>query len=379
MHDPDDALPEPTGSASAADESAARPIDHVPDDGLEADTDEEEGADSVLPRESYGARRAFSLVGRVLAVVLVIVIAMTWWPVSTSGLDDRPDRTGSYDDAVDRFDTITADEDGVVFDPCRSQLLTHDAPTDVVVVLYHGLTNCPEQFLELGTNLFDDGANVLILRAPGHGRANASDNAIGSVSNAGSLTAEKLRDYADDSMDIATGLGDEVRVMGLSMGGVLAAWTAQFRKDADRVVVLAPAINIPGTPSIATTAFMNLFSKVPNASLPGRSKLDHAYSGESTRGLAAMFTLARAMQDNSHTEPAKAGEVIVVINPDDDQVDADEVAGFANRWSQLSDNITVHELPAVGLPHDVIDEDQPAGNPELVYPILIALLDGETP
>ena len=345
----------------------------TPPDGVETSS-----TDAAEP-ESRRTRQVLSWIGRGAALLLVIVIAMVWWPTSTSGLADRSDPTDDYNEAVARFAAITADEAEFVFDPCRSRLLTHGEATDVVVVLYHGLTNCPEQFLEFGTELFDDGANVLILRAPGHGHANAAGNAIGGVSNVGNVTAEKLRDYADDSMDIASGLGDEIRVLGLSMGGVLAAWTAQFREEADRVVVLAPAINIPGTPSIATTAFMNFFAKVPNASLPGRSKLDHAYPGESTRGLVGMFTLARAMQDNSHNEPAQAREIIVVINPDDDQVDAAEVAGFANRWSQLSDNVVVHELPAVGLPHDVIDEDQPAGDPGLVYPILTSLLAGEQP
>lgn len=31
--------------------------------------------------------------------------------------------------------------------------MTHDEKVDVAVVLFHGLTNCPKQFVELGTTL----------------------------------------------------------------------------------------------------------------------------------------------------------------------------------------------------------------------------------
>ena len=61
---------------------------------------------------------------------------------------------------------------------------------------------------------------------------------------------------------------DEVRVLGLSMGGVIAAWTAQHRSDVDRVVAVAPAINIPGVPAVLTHLFRNVFGKLPNISLP---------------------------------------------------------------------------------------------------------------
>ena len=50
------------------------------------------------------------------------------------------------------------------------------------------------------------------------------------------------------AVDIAAGLGDEVRVLGLSMDGVVAAWTAQERSDVDRVVAISPALTIPFVP-----------------------------------------------------------------------------------------------------------------------------------
>jgi len=337
------------------------------------DTRSEEPRDE---RKRSPFRRVAIGVGATLLVVLSMVVAMALWPASSSGLSAQPDATTSLDEAIARFDELTVGEDGVVWEACESKLLTQGQRTDVVVVLFHGLTNCPEQFDEFAAELHAEGANVVVLRAPHHGRANASGDAIGSVSNAGALTVRELRDFADDSIDVATGLGEEVRVLGLSMGGVLAAWTAQERDDVDRVVVVAPAMGIPGVPSMLTTAFINLFDKVPNVDLPGESKLDHAYPGGTSKGLVATFLLGRATDASARNRGPAAGEVVVVVNPDDNQVDPDTAKAFAARWAEHDGRVTMVELPFTGLPHDVVDPDQPSGNTTEVYPLLQMLLDG---
>ena len=38
----------------------------------------------------------------------------------------------------------------------------------------------------------------------------------------------------------ADGLGDKITVTGLSLGGVMSAYAAQFRPDVDRAVVISP-------------------------------------------------------------------------------------------------------------------------------------------
>ena len=194
------------------------------------------------------------------------------------------------------------DELESVYEPCRSELFDHGRRTEQVIVLVHGLTNCSQQYRDFGRELFETGANVLILRAPRHGLADSFDTVdegVTSVDAVGRLTASELRDDADDTIDIATGLGDTVVVSGLSMGGVLATWVAQFRPDVDRGVAVAPAVSIPGVPHVLTTAFINIFNRVPNLSLPSRGKLDHAYLGESTGALGAMFLLAQATENES--------------------------------------------------------------------------------
>ena len=224
--------------------------------------------------------------------------------------------------------------------------------------------------------LHEEGANVVILHAPRHGRAKGGQDRIGSVSNVGPLRAYQLRDYADEAVDIAQGLGEEVRVLGLSMGGVLAAWTAQERSDVTRVVAVAPAISIPGTPSFVTTAFVNLFDELPNVSLPGEASLDLGYAGESTKGLVATLLRGRSVQASASDRGPATDDVVIVINPDDDQIDRGDVEAFAENWAAHDGRVRAHYLPEDGLPHDVIDVDQPDGNTDLIYPILLDLLIG---
>lgn len=310
-----------------------------------------------------------------LAVLVSAAVFLAVLPVSTAGLDARPRPADNLDAARARLAAWEQEMTGDVYEPCRSRLLLHEQRTEVAVVLFHGLTNCPEQFVEFGEQLFAAGANVVILRAPHHGLADGSGTSIGGVGSVAGLTAAELRRFADEAVDIAAGVGDEVRVLGLSMGGVLAAWVGQFRDDVTRAVAVAPAMSIPRAPSAVTTGFVNLFHRLPNLNLPGTANLDHAYAGESTKGLVATFLMARATQHSARRQGPAAGEVVVVLNPNDDQVDNVDVRRFAQRWNREDGRVDVVRLPDAGLPHDVIDPGQPAGNPDLVYPILRDLLE----
>jgi len=64
------------------------------------------------------------------------------------------------------------------------------------------------------------------------------------VENLSPLKAEELRDCADTSVDLASGLGQKVYVAGLSAGGTLAAWIAQNRGQVTRAVLIALALGL---------------------------------------------------------------------------------------------------------------------------------------
>jgi len=54
---------------------------------------------------------------------------------------------------------------------CKLQLLTHNKKVGRTIILVHGYTSCPQQFVVLGKCYLDLGYNVLIAPLPYHGLA----------------------------------------------------------------------------------------------------------------------------------------------------------------------------------------------------------------
>jgi carboxylesterase len=89
------------------------------------------------------------------------------------------------------------------------------------------------------------------------------------TSELGKLRAEELRDFGDLTVDIAVGLGDRVTVVGLSAGGVVAAWLAQHRPEVARAVLIAPSFGLGTLGKWPQLVFMNLLLALPPALLKG--------------------------------------------------------------------------------------------------------------
>src|SRR5260221_4241500 len=149
-----------------------------------------------------------------------------------------PQPVHDYQSALERFARLQALDGDEVNPVCRSRLLAHNTRTERVVVLLHGMTNCPEQFAQLAPQLYGLGYNVLVPRIPRNGLADRLTEELKL------LTAEELRAFADAMVDLACGLGERVTVVGLSAGGVLAAWMAQFLPAVEAAIVIAPSIGI---------------------------------------------------------------------------------------------------------------------------------------
>jgi pimeloyl-ACP methyl ester carboxylesterase len=327
------------------------------------------------------ALRILKWAGIVLAVCLAVLLALALWPASTGGLASTARPETDYETAVAEVDEIRNQEvrDGVIA-PCLSRLLTHGEKTERAVVLVHGLTNCPKQWELFGEEAFRRGWNVLVLRLPEHGLGDPETGRIGSVSHLKGLDAQKLARYADRAVDLGRGLGEKTDVMGLSLGGTVAAWVAQERGDVDRVVVIAPGIGAAGLPYQATWAATNLLDHLPDISIGGVTKLNHEYQGWSTGGIADTFILGKYVRKRSEEAEPAAPVISMMLNPNDETISNSAAEDLVESWRDHGREVTLYWLPSrPKLEHDVIDPGQPWARPGFVYPRLLALLEGVTP
>ncbi len=294
----------------------------------------------------------------------------------TWDFDSRPDPALGFDDALARVESLQS-LDGAHINPrCGTTLLHHGAKTETAFVLLHGFTNCPQQWRAFGRLLHGRGTNVLIPRLPRHGYA---DRLSGSIAD---LTAEELLVATDTAVDIAQGLGGQVTVMGLSLGGLLAAWASLERDDIHRVALVAPSFSFHAIPAPLEGPVVWLAGAIPgvflwwNSQLRAASKPDHAYPRFPTRTLWHMRRIARDVEHESERLPPRAREVLAVTNGADRAVRNAAVEWLVDQWRTLGHpNISTHHFSeAAGLPHDFIDPGQPDQQVERVYPALLGLL-----
>ena len=242
-------------------------------------------------------------------------------------------------------------------------------------MLFHGLANSPRQLSELAATLYDGGDNVFVPRLPQHGLRG------GTAGDLRHLTAESLRDVADAAIDLASGLGDTVVVLGFSLGGNMAAWTAQFRQ-VGRVVIVSPALGLSHVSTVAQTPMMNLTLRLPNYSYDDSHDTLRAERalGWSSRAVGEILRLGAAVRHAADEHAPSAREITVLVNANDETVNRDAIDELVAHWSVRGGHVSMFELPdSLGLPHDIIDPDEAGGNTKVTYAVILALLSGATP
>lgn len=321
-------------------------------------------------------RRGF-LVGSFLSVGALA--AVLFLPISRRPfVHHTAERVLSYDEAVKAIESLAANSPSTVRRKCTMQLIAHGQPTERVFVLLHGLSNCPAQFEKLGRRLFERGHNVLIPRLPYHGEEDRL------TTEWGALTAEEMLDSGNQAADLARSLGREVVVAGLSINGAVVAWIAQNRADVHKSVLLAPFLAPAGVPPWALAPLERLLLRLPNmffwwdASLREDLKgPSYAYPRFPTRVVAETILLSRSVVEESRLLPARCPSILTVTTAYDTAADNLVAEELVANWRSLRPNgIETFEFPAEKrVPHDFIDPNQPNQRVELVYPIIIELLE----
>ena len=129
----------------------------------------------------------------------------------------------SYDDSVRAIRAVIAHDaaDTTLIHDALPRLHQHGAPVENAVILFHGFTNCPQQFDLLARQFYARGCNVYVPRLPRHGRRDRLTTTLAD------LTIEELGKSTLDAFAFARGLGRRVSSVGLSLGGSMSLWLAQ--------------------------------------------------------------------------------------------------------------------------------------------------------
>ena len=308
------------------------------------------------------------------AMVVIGIAAVV--PASAGDVRTHPSPARGYADAVARARARIAADSLVAASGGGSILLTHGARVPRAVVLLHGFTDSPKQFQALADSLYARGDNVFVPRLPHHAERGRD---VGELAR---LTAVELCRAADAAVDVGAGLGDSVVVMGLSVGGTMAAWAAEHRREVRRAVVIAPPFEVAHVPSMLERAIVNLSSHIPNVTrraAPDSERPDRD-PGFATHALAQVLRLGMAVRrDAEHLAPVRA-EVLFLVNAHDRTVKTAPVLDLARLWNARSVPVAVYEFPdSLELPHNIVDPMQRRGNDAAVYPTLEALAHGDHP
>lgn len=282
----------------------------------------------------------------------------------------------TYEEAAARVRALQAKDGPDVRDDSHTRLWSQGKKAEHVLVYYHGYTNAPPQFKLLGEDLGKKGYNVLVPRLPYHGLKDPL------TAEQAKLTAEDMAAQVQETVDIAQGLGEKVTIAGLSAGGVMAAWAAQFRADVDLAVVIGPVYALPFVPPWVTSLVDTLANLLPNFFIWWDPRVKekivgppHAYPRFSTKGLLEIFRLGDEVRQGAKTTRPLARKIQVILSDFDTAIHLPTAKKVTAEWKahggDVSEYIFAKDLK---IWHDLIDPQQSTQQIDVVYPVLLPLL-----
>jgi carboxylesterase len=317
-----------------------------------------------------------------VGLVLVILALLQFLPVTVDDQSASNPATG-HEEALARIAAIQEVEEasGEINPVCTSTVMSHGEKREGAIVFFHGFTSCPEQFRDLGQQMFEEGYNVYIPRMPHHGKLDRSQDALLPTS------AEELAAFATETVDIAQGLGDRVIVSGLSGGGTIASWVAQVHQDVDRAVIVAPFLGIGFIPTPLNRIVARVIDDIPNIPMwwDPTTKADnpntaaYSYPGYPLHALAEYLRLGFAAQDLARNEKPGVPAIMVINNQHDRSVNNGITDQLIAVWKAHGEEyLRTYEFEeALGLPHDLITPTREDGNPAVVYPVIVDSIETE--
>ena len=187
---------------------------------------------------------------------------------------------------------------GLTDDTCYSRFFLHPTPTDKVILLFHGFTAVPQQFVPIGEAFFKAGYNVLIPRLPGHGLAGNWDK-----KNPPPLP-ENIQLYHEFGLywlERAQFFGEKIVVGGLSVASTLAAWLALERpEEIERGLIFAPYFSNTNKLIDLVVRSLNIYFKWQTPA----GAVNYGYDGFYMPALRLFLDMGREVLDRAKISPA---------------------------------------------------------------------------
>jgi pimeloyl-ACP methyl ester carboxylesterase len=253
------------------------------------------------------------------------------------------------------------------------RLYDHGAPVENAVILFHGFTNCPQQFDLLARQFHARGCNVYVPRIPRHGLKDRLTTTLAD------LSLPELARCTLDAFTYAQGLGRRVSSVGLSLGGSMSLWLAQAM-PIDLAVAVSPFLMPIGIPRGVGTVAMHALYTVPSMYWwwDPRVKQNclpvYAYPGFPTHGLAEVTFFGDKIFAYSNSKPL-GKDCILVTNANESAVNNAVSRGLLALWNAGGAHYSEVVLSGLGPPrHDIIDPTTFPQGVQLVYPRLEAMV-----
>jgi pimeloyl-ACP methyl ester carboxylesterase len=276
--------------------------------------------------------------------------------------------------------SLDAHEGALLDDEMRSVVLDHGARTSRVTVLLRGLTASPRTWREFARVRHARGENVLIARLPRHGHRDRMSETLEG------LTRDELVAQAARIIDAAHALGEQIVLVGHSLGGALALHLAHRDARVFRAIAIAPFLGIKQLPHDWNAFARRLIERMPNRFLywnpidKGRGAPQHGYHRYSTRSLAAGLALGDALRDDARAGPPHAAHVEIVRNAGETSVNNRAIDDLLARWRAAGGaSVRVHRLVGLGRSHDIVEPERKRAPAARFLPHLHALLDASPP
>jgi hypothetical protein len=241
-------------------------------------------------------------------------------------------------------------------------------------VLFHGLTNCPQQFDEFAQLLHARGDNVYVPRLPHHGHKNRLTKAPGRI------TTAEIEAAATEAAVHARGLGERVACSGISLGATMALWLAQTG-GVENAVGIAPFLMPSILPRGPGMLVMRLLQALPNRFLWWDPRIKerqlpvYAYPGFWTHCLAQSVFAGETIFTAAAQAAPLAGTCTTIVNAQDPAVNNRLARDLVALWQRRGAAYGYTVWNGLGKRHDIIDPSTFPAARTAVYPHLAALLD----